>query len=462
MGAVMRRFRFRVRLRILPVLLSIIIMASVYLLIRFAIVSFSDDMGQAGFSKALVSKLCGYVLETGSSCVSYAAREDDAPYVFPLSIVNNGLALGQFAKADSIPNDIITEYANQLKPDDITVMNTGENNQTDHVLGSNYGVYEIQPNTFGMEYLLTNGAILRSNTAGGVLLGDESLIANQLQVGYLKGDIEQINQELHDDAAVETAATHEKIEYTMEQLKDVNFLVRNFYFVDASTKVTESLFDAEKLLGKDMTIKQSNDAPQILIYHTHSSEAYIDSRPGEISDTVRGVGEYLANILRDDYGYNVIHDDSVYDVVDGKRIKDAYLVAIDGLNKILEENPSIEVVIDLHRDSPNARNVMIDGKETAQIMLFNGLSRDQDGPITRLDNPNLQDNLAFSLQLQMKSLDMYPGLFIKNYLKAYRFNMHVRPKTILMELGTDDNTLESAKNAMYPFAEVLDAVLQGE
>lgn len=457
----MRRFHFRMRIKLFPVLWSIIIMISVYLLIRFAMISFSEDMGQAGFGKALVSKLCAYVIESGSSYVGYAAKGDNAAYAFPLSLVKNELALEQFAKADSIPDDVIKEYALQQKTNEISVMNTEElaKENTDLLLGD-LGVYEIEDNIFGVEYLLTNGSIMRSDTAD-LLLGDKGLLANQLQIGYIDGDIAQV-ETTKDQDAIEAAVTGDKVEYTMEQLKDVNFLVRHFYFVDGSTKVTDSLFDAEKLLGKDMTLKQGNEAPQILIYHTHSSEAYIDSAPGEVSDTVVGVGEYLATILREDYGYNVIHDTSVYDIVDGKRIRDAYIGALEGLNKVLEENPSIEVVIDLHRDSPDARNIVIDGKETAQIMLFNGLSRDQNGPITYLENPNLQDNLAFSLQLQMKSLDLYPGLFIKNYLKAYRYNMHVRPKCILMELGTDNNTVESAKNAMSPFAEVLDAVLQGE
>lgn len=462
MGAAMRKIRFRLRFKIFPVLWSIIIMVSVYLLIRFAIISFSEDMGQAGFGKALVSKLCAHVIESGSSSVSYAARGEDTDYTFPLSFAVRELAIEQFAKADTVPDDIIKEYANQFISNDLTVMNTDDSveNTTDTSI-EGLGVYEIETNTFGMEYILTNGAIIRSNTSG-VLLGDKNLITNQLQIGYLKGDIIQVEVSDEKEAVVETAVTIDKVEYTMEQLKDINFLVRNFYVVDASTEITESLFNAEKLLSKDMTLKQGNEAPQILIYHTHSSEAYIDSRPGKVEDTVVGVGEYLATILKDDFGYNVIHNTSVYDIVDGKKTHDAYNVAEDGLNKILDENPSIEVVIDLHRDSPDARNVTIDGKETAQIMLFNGLSRDQKGPITYLDNPNLQDNLAFSLQLQLKSLDMYPGLFIRNYLKAYRYNMHVRAKSILMELGTNDNTIDSARNAMYPFAEVLDSVLKGE
>jgi stage II sporulation protein P len=249
----------------------------------------------------------------------------------------------------------------------------------------------------------------------------------------------------------------------MEQLKNVNFLIRNFYIVDPDTSIVDSLFDSEKLLGKDMTLKQNNDKPQILIYHTHSKETYIDSKANEKSDTVVGVGTYLTKILEEKYGYNVIHDTSCYDVIDGKLDRNkAYNEAEDGINKILEKYPSIEVVIDLHRDGAPKRTTTINGEETAQIMLFNGLSRNLSGPITYLDNPYLEDNLAFSLQLQLKSLSMYPGLFYRNYLHCYRYNMNVRPKCLLMELGTDKNTLQSAKNAMEPFAEVLDSILQGK
>lgn len=137
-------------------------------------------------------------------------------------------------------------------------------------------------------------------------------------------------------------------------------------------------------------------------------------------------------------------------------------MSIKGLNKILKENPSIEVVIDLHRDSGDSKTTIIDGVETAQIMLFNGLCRDPDGPLPKLENPYLQDNLAFSLQLQLKSMEVNNGLFIKNYLNAYRYNMHVRPKCLLVELGTVGNTLQSAKNAIVPFAEILNRVLMGE
>ncbi|HHX11858.1 MAG TPA: stage II sporulation protein P, partial [Clostridiales bacterium] len=78
------------------------------------------------------------------------------------------------------------------------------------------------------------------------------------------------------------------------------------------------------------------------------------------------------------------------------------------------------------------------------------------------DNPYIQDNLAFGFQLQLESFNLYPGLFMKNYLKCYRYNLHFRPKSLLVELGTVKNSLESAQNAMDPFAHLVDIILQGE
>ena len=81
----------------------------------------------------------------------------------------------------------------------------------------------------------------------------------------------------------------------------------NFYIVESNTDISSDLLDAETLLGMDMTMKQDSSAPQILIYHTHSQEGFVDSVPGDNSTTNVGVGEYLTELLRDTYGYNVIH-----------------------------------------------------------------------------------------------------------------------------------------------------------
>lgn len=461
----MRRIRIRLRLKTYQFLWSLIIIVSVYLLVRFAILSFSEDMGQASFSEALVSKLYTSVVESGASLVGYTAKEEGKAYAFPLNLVKDNLAISEFTEDDAKPSDVLQAASLHNTYELPQVVTRTKDIDTDKNVVEEIKVYEIDSDLLGREYIMTNGAVLRSVTAG-TLLGDEELITNQLQIGYLTGDIDQQQSTMESDdgdEAQETATNSDLVEYTLEQLKDINFLIPHFYIVDASTRVTDKLFDAEKFLDKDMTLKQSNDEPQILIYHTHSQEAFIDSRPDKSSDTVVGVGDYLTKILEEDYGYNVIHDKTPYDIVDGKLNRNvAYNQAEDGVSKILADNPTIEVIIDLHRNSGEAKNVMINGKETAQIMLFNGLSRDHNGPITYLDNPNLQDNLAFSFQLQLKSHNMYPGLFTKNYLKYLRYNLHLKPKSLLIELGTVNNTVESEKNAMIPFAEVFDALLKGK
>ncbi len=460
----MRRVRIRIRLKVYPVLWTLIIILSVYILIRFAMISFSNDMGQADFKQALAAKFCRTVMEAGSSLAGYTARAEEK-FDFPISLVDDGLALGKFVEDDpvSITRDWSTMFPEAEEVVEAAAVPPGAQagEDPDLTLADEIPLYTIDTDYMGLEYILTNGAVLHSLTAG-VLLGDDVLASGQLQIGYLEGNIKQIDieQDAHSEENIaETASIGEVIEYSMEQLRDVSFMIRNFYFVDASTKVVDGMLDAEKFLKKDMSMKQTNDKPQILIYHTHSQEAYVGSRPGRATDSVVGVGEHLTQILTNEYGYNVIHDTSTYDLPEHMK---AYDAALNGLTKILEENPTIEVMIDLHRNSGDAKTTMVNGKETAQVMLFNGLSRDQNGPITYLDNPNLQDNLALSFQLQLKSKELYPDLFIRNYLKNYRFNLHLRPKSMLVELGTVNNTLESAMNAMEPFAEVLNAVLQGE
>ena len=96
----------------------------------------------------------------------------------------------------------------------------------------------------------------------------------------------------------------------------------------------------------------------------------------------------------------------------------------------------------------------------AQVMFFNGLSRTTAmGDISYLPNPYIEDNLAFSLQLQVAARQMYPDFTRKIYLKGYRYNLHFRPKSVLVEVGAQTNTLQEAMNAMDPLAKILDTVL---
>ncbi len=250
----------------------------------------------------------------------------------------------------------------------------------------------------------------------------------------------------------------------LNQLEDFDYLLSNYYIVDGSTMVDGQLLDADTLLKQDMSIEKNTEVPQILIYHTHSQEAFADSREGEVADTVVGMGGILAAEL-ETYGYQVIHDTGVYDLVDGVLDRSAaYDYARESIEGILEENPTIEVVIDLHRDAVEGQKFVteIDGRPTAMIMFFNGISRDaQDQPISYLQNPYTSENLAFSLQLELKAREEYPGFTRNIYLKAERFNLHLRPRSLLIEAGTQLSTLEEEQNAMIPLADLLDQVLSG-
>ena len=244
--------------------------------------------------------------------------------------------------------------------------------------------------------------------------------------------------------------------------ENIDDFIQAFYTVDAVTKAVPELFDVEVLSNMDMTIKQTPDKPQILIYHTHSQEAFWDSLPGDRDATIVGAGELLKEILTVEYGYNVIHHMGEYDVPSRDY---AYSKSLPAIEQILSENPSIEVVIDLHRDGVAESTHLvtdINGVKTAKIMFFNGLCRTKkNGPIGYLKNDNLQENLAFSFQMQMAAREYYPGITRKNYLNAYRYNMHLRGKSLLVELGAQTNTVEEIKNAIVPLAHILDIVLSG-
>lgn len=250
--------------------------------------------------------------------------------------------------------------------------------------------------------------------------------------------------------------------YSLEELSDFDFLFSHFYTLENNTTISPEDLNAEALLSKDMRIDMNVDGPQILIYHTHSQEGFVDSVPGDNSTTIVGVGEYLAQILREK-GYDVMHVTSVYDLVDGKLDRnEAYSKAQEEISAILAENPSIQSVIDLHRDGVAEGTHLvtdINGKPTARFMFFNGLSRTKkNGPIDYLYNPYIQDNLALTLQLKLMCEQYYPGLSRNIYLKSLRYNLHLSDKALLIECGAQTNTLEEMLNTMEPLADVLDKV----
>lgn len=276
------------------------------------------------------------------------------------------------------------------------------------------------------------------------------------------------DERLSEDLTVHSQATEAvsgiaTANISIEKLRDFNYLLSTFYTVDSTTTIGPEQLNADELLAKDMHINKTTKGPKVLIFHTHSQEAFVDSVAGDTNTTIVGMGAYLAEKLNA-LGIETMHHDGVYDLINGKLDRSkAYEFSEIGVREILNQYPSIEVVIDLHRDGVKESQHLvtnINGKQTAKIMFFNGLSRTkQNGDIAYLYNPYIQDNLSFSLQMQLASESMYPGFSRRIYLKGYRYSLHMMPKSLLIEAGAQTNTVAEMKNAMDLLANILNKVL---
>lgn len=281
-----------------------------------------------------------------------------------------------------------------------------------------------------------------------------------------ENSVDEKGQLIGKDKSEETRqASVPTMDLSMERLNDFEYLVSNFYTVDSVTYINPSELNASELLGKDLRIDLSTGGSKILIYHTHSQETFADS-DNDPSTSIVGIGRYLTEILNNKYKIPTMHHEGVYDLINGKLDRsEAYEFAKPEVEQILAENPSIEVVIDLHRDGVADTTHLvteINGKPTAQIMFFNGLSRTRvNGDLAGMANPYLQDNLAFSLQMKIAAETKYPGFARRNYLRGYKYNMDLMPRMLLIEAGAQTNTVEEMRNAMEVLADLLNSVLTG-
>jgi len=266
----------------------------------------------------------------------------------------------------------------------------------------------------------------------------------------------------------------EKLNITAEdiqKLKDINYLKKNFYIVDSRTDLIQNDIDAERFIDMDFSLNEEKDGPKILIFHTHSQEMFADSDVSKgMEEGIWGAGERLKEILEEEYNIDVLHDSGQYDVANGKsQTTGAYERMEPSIRKILADNPSIEVVIDMHRDGV-AENVHLvteqNGKQCAKIMFFNGLCRLNKGggleSISSLPNPYINDNLAFSFNMQLAANKMFPDFTRRVYINAYRYSLHMMPKSLLIEVGAQTNTKEEVMNSMDILAQILAEVLQAE
>lgn len=275
----------------------------------------------------------------------------------------------------------------------------------------------------------------------------------------------RLQESMEDSWAVETAQISSQPIFAQALIDnawwDFNYLIHNWYTVDTSTDASVVGISTPELVTYPAGItKNQEEGYDILIYHTHSLEQYADSRQYAQPNGVVGAGEFLSTLLEKQYGYRVLH---LMESFDAEGRDYAYGKALAALKQVLEEHPEIQVMIDLHRDEVDSNAHLIQQvgeRNVARYMFFNGLSYTRTlGALKEFSNPYQKENLAMSFQLQLASDALFPGCTRKIYLKGYRYNMHLRPRSLLIELGAQNNTEQEVWNSCVLLAKMLDTVL---
>lgn len=251
---------------------------------------------------------------------------------------------------------------------------------------------------------------------------------------------------------------------TDKELKDPYYLLRHFITGDAALEIdTDFLrqWDFQKLFNKPLYFHNHLDGPKVLIFHTHAREAYTDGK------RVTDIGSTLEKVLEEKYGIDTLHVKDEFYRDETNNVTGCYEIMEPNIKKVLQKYPSIEVCIDIHRDGIDSSSKLVttvNGKPTAKFMLVNGLCmhRNVKGELVQktLKNPYIEDNLAFSMQMQLMGSQYYPGVMRKVYFKEYRYSLHMKPLSLLLEIGAQNNTSEEAENAAIVFADILAKVLQ--
>lgn len=237
--------------------------------------------------------------------------------------------------------------------------------------------------------------------------------------------------------------------------------IENFFVRNTSDSDTDL---AAELLEDPAVGFKCDGSVEILIYHTHTSEAYsetcadfyytdMETRTADKTKSVVAAGEALKKEL-ESYGFGVIHDTTVNDEL----FNGSYSRSWEVIQKNLAQYPTIQVTIDLHRDSMMTESgtkykptVTVNGRKAAQIMLLAGCDANGDWG----DFPNWRDNLHLILRVQQKAAELYPELARPLDFSDSKYNMNATKGSMLIEVGTEVSTVAEAEYSAKLMGEVL-------
>lgn len=223
--------------------------------------------------------------------------------------------------------------------------------------------------------------------------------------------------------------------------------------------------DLAALLTQPLELSVTGPGPRVLILHSHTTEGYTQTRdaPYEESSEYRtldaghnmiAIGEIVAEVLENG-GIGVLHDRELHDY---PSYNGSYSHAAASTKSYLEAYPTIELVIDLHRDAadtPTGQMVTrcsVGGETSAQLMFVMGTD-------TRLDHPDWEQNLSLALKLQVLLERENPGICRDINLSRNRYNQHLGKRALLIEVGAAGNTQAQAELAARELGEAIVALL---
>jgi stage II sporulation protein P len=196
--------------------------------------------------------------------------------------------------------------------------------------------------------------------------------------------------------------------------------------------------------------------PLVGIYHTHTSESFIPSsgvshtRGGQKGEIVE-IGAAMKKHLETN-GIQAIHSENVHDYPSFMK---AYGASEITAKKMLEENPSIQMLFDIHRDAEKRDNatVMVNGLPTAKILIVVATGQPD------LVQPNWQQNHAFAKLIDAKLNAHFPGLSRGIQLVDWRFNQQLHPRALLFEIGCQENSKEEAQKSAELLSDVIAEII---
>lgn len=277
------------------------------------------------------------------------------------------------------------------------------------------------------------------------------------------------------DDSIATSVTPGQETSRQSQRPSTDEFQRQEFELEGETEVSEEIQIEIKNISDDLPpVDLSGEGPQILIYHTHSREAYRQDpdnpyeaiaafRSNDLSKTVVGVGEELARQLQA-RNIPVLHDKTDHEVYPWK--SGLYPHSLETIKKRKKEHDSLKIFLDIHRNyndrlkDPDKEVVIINGERVAKFFIVIGTGEGISGGFSQ--KPNWRENYQFALKITNKANEKYPGLANDILVRTGRYNQHISNRAILIEIGNHLTTFNEAKKTAKYLAEILSEVIENK